>query len=50
MVMGPEKCKAWISNLPDVSAYLIFGNYKGEWNTWLSDDLKDQLEMLKEGM
>ena len=48
MVMGPEKCKTWISSMPNVSAYLIYGNYKGEWNTWLSDNLKDQLEMLKE--
>lgn len=47
MVLGPEKCKTWISSLPNVSAYLIFGNYKGEWNTWLSDNLKNQLEMLK---
>lgn len=48
MVMGVEKTKSFVASKPELSVYLISTNYKGDWQTWMSDGLKDKLEMLKE--
>lgn len=47
MVMGMEKSKIFLQSQNNVSAYFIYANYKGEWNTYMSPQLKDQVEMMK---
>lgn len=47
MVMGTDAAKALILKRNDINVYLISGNYKGEWETYISEGLKEQLEVLK---
>lgn len=48
MVMGTEKAKVFINAHPQLKVYLISTNYKGEWVTFMSDALKEKVEMVKE--
>ncbi len=47
MVMGPEKTKIFLNAHPEIQAYLISTNYKGEWITFISSGLKAELEIVK---
>jgi FAD:protein FMN transferase len=48
LVMGVEKTKIFLRTHPKLQAYLISTNYKGEWITYLSDGLNEQVEFVKE--
>lgn len=44
MVMGLEKAKAFIENLKNVDAYLIYGDEVGAYQVWYSEGLKKYME------
>ncbi len=48
MVMGPDKTKAFLNNHRNLGVYMISSNYKGEWITFMNDDLKEKMEFVKE--
>jgi thiamine biosynthesis lipoprotein len=48
MVMGTEKAKVFIAAHPQLKVFLISTNYKGEWVTFMSDALKEKVEIIKE--
>ncbi len=50
MVMGVEKTKLFLKTHPQIEVYLVSTNYKGEWITYLSDGLSNQVEYVKEGV
>lgn len=47
MVMGTDKTKKFIDSRNDLGVYLIYSDYKGEWETFLSESLKPMMEILK---
>ncbi|MCZ2442785.1 MAG: FAD:protein FMN transferase [Flavobacteriales bacterium] len=47
MVMGMEKAKAMIKEIVNADIYLIYADYKGNLQMYMSDNLRDSLEMLK---
>jgi len=47
MVMGVERSKKFVEKHPSLSIYLIYTNYKGEWETYISEGLKERLEVVK---
>lgn len=48
MVMGPEQTKSFIQNHKELKVYLISTNYKGEWITYLSNNLGENIEKVKD--
>ena len=48
LVMGPEQTKVYINAHPDIQAYLVSTNYKGEWVTFISNGLKEKLELIRQ--
>jgi thiamine biosynthesis lipoprotein len=44
MVLGLEKAKAFIENLKNVDAYLIYGDEAGAYQVWYSEGLKKYIE------
>ena len=44
MVMGTEKTKAFLDSHPDLDAFLIYNNEKGEYIVWSTPGLKKILE------
>lgn len=48
MVMGESNTKKFLTKRTDVFVYMIMANYKGEWETYMSEGLKSKLELLKE--
>jgi thiamine biosynthesis lipoprotein len=48
MVMGPELTKQFLASHGQIQAYLISTNYKGEWESYLSQGLKERVQMVKE--
>ncbi len=47
LVMGPEATKTFLISHPQLEVYLISTNYKGEWQTYLSESLSSRLEGVK---
>jgi thiamine biosynthesis lipoprotein len=47
MVMGVDASRKFVAKHPDLSAYLIYTNYKGDWEVFISEGLKQNLEILK---
>jgi thiamine biosynthesis lipoprotein len=48
MVMGPEQTKSFIQNHKELKVYLISTNYKGEWITYLSNHLEENIQKVKD--
>jgi thiamine biosynthesis lipoprotein len=48
MVMGPEPTKQFLATHSYIQAYLMSTNYKGEWESFLSEGLKERVRMVKE--
>jgi thiamine biosynthesis lipoprotein len=46
MVLGPEKAKEFINSHPEFSAYMIYSGTNGEFETWMSETLKEYIEEL----
>ena len=46
MVMGIEKAKALLKRHPELMAYFIYSDEKGQNKTWYSDSLKDKITEL----
>ncbi len=44
MVMGLEKSISFIENRPGISGYIVYSDDNGNFVTWISDDLKNDLE------
>lgn len=47
MVMGTDKTKKFLESKNDMGVYLIYTDYKGEWETFLSESLTPMMEILK---
>jgi len=47
MVMGPEETKTFLLQKPSLEVYMITANYKGEWQTYLSESLASRLVGVK---
>lgn len=47
LVMGPENTKTFLVSHPELEVYMISANYKGEWQTYLSESLSARLEGVK---
>ena len=48
MVMGTEKAKAYLASHPELSAYLIYTDKKGQYATWHSPQLSAVFQSSKE--
>jgi len=48
MVMGTEKAKVFIAAHPQIKVFLVSTNYKGEWVTFMSNALTENVEMVIE--
>ena len=46
MVMGMEKAKVLLKRHPELMAYFIYSDEKGQNKTWFSDSLKDKITEL----
>lgn len=47
LVMGIDKAKGFLLSQSKLQAYFITTNYKGEWNTYVTPQLSDELEWMK---
>ena len=43
MVMGLSKSKVFLENHPEIEAYFIYTNVNDEWETFISDSMKDRI-------
>jgi len=44
MVLGHEKAIEFLNNHPEFSAYMVFSDLNGEFETWMSESLREYIE------
>lgn len=43
MVMGLEKTQQWLQNHPEVTAYIVYSGYNGEYLVWMSEGVTSRI-------